>query len=96
MVDDARLHLAAAVLDESVKSQRIFAFAAPVNINDLVEAIRKVRPDADHSKLQLYPDEPSDLSKVPNEPAADLLRKWYGQDGFKSLEQSIRENLEGV
>lgn len=96
VVDDARLHLCAAVLDESLKKERIFAFAAPFNANAVIEAIKKVKPNADHSKMRIDPDEPRDLSKVPNELGAKLLREWYGQDGYKSLEQSVKENLEGI
>lgn len=96
VVDDARLHLCAAVLDEPLKNERIFAFAAPFNANAVIEAIKKVKPNADHSKMRIDPDEPGDLSKVPNELGAKLLREWYGQDGYKSLEQSVKENLEGI
>ncbi|KAL2276370.1 hypothetical protein FJTKL_00963 [Diaporthe vaccinii] len=96
IIDDARLHLCAAVLDESLKNERIFAFAYPFNGNDAVEAVKKVRPDVDQSKLKIDPDELRDLSKVPNELGARLLKEWYGQDGYKSLEQSIKENLEGI
>lgn len=96
IVDDARLHLCAAVLDESLKNERIFAFAAPFNANDAVEAVKKARPDVDQSKLKIDPNELRDLSKVPNELGARLLKDWYGQDGYKSFEQSIKENLEGI
>lgn len=84
------------MLDESLKNERIFAFAATFNANDAVEAIKKARPDVDQSKLKIDPNELRDLSKVPNELGAKLLREWYGQDGYKSLEQSIKENLEGI
>lgn len=96
MVDDARLHLCAAVLDESLENQRIFGYASPFTVGDVAEVIKKLRPDADHSKLQYEPNEPRDLSKVPNELGAELLKKWYGQDGYKSLEESLKENLEGI
>lgn len=96
VVDDARLHLCAAVLDESLKNERIFGFAFPFNANACVEAIKKVRPDVDQSKMKIDPNEPEDFSKVPNELGARLLKEWYGQDGYKSLEQSIKENLEGI
>ncbi|KAI3395333.1 hypothetical protein diail_1446 [Diaporthe ilicicola] len=96
VVDDARLHLCAAVLDESLKNERIFAFAEPFNANDTIEAIKKARPDADESTLKIDPNEPRDLSKVPNELGARLLTEWYGQDGYKSLDQSVKENLEGI
>lgn len=39
-------------------------------------------------------NEANDLSKVPNELGARLLKKWYGQEsGYKSLKQSISEGL---
>lgn len=90
------MHLCAAVLDESLKNQRIFAFAAPFNANDAIDAIKRVAPSLDASKMQKDPNEPRDLSKVPNEPGAELLKKWYGQDGYKSFDQSVKENLENL
>lgn len=84
------------MLDESLQNERIFAFAAPFNNNDWVEAVKKVRPDVDESKLKIDPNELRDLSKVPNELGAKLLTEWYGQDGYKSLEQSLKENLDGI
>lgn len=84
------------MLDESLKNERIFAFAYAFNINDCIETIKKVRPDVDASKLKTNPDELRDLSWVPNELGAKLLKKWYGQYGYKTLEQSLRENLEGI
>lgn len=96
MIDDARLHLCAAVLDESLQNERIFAFAGPFNANEVANAIKRVRPDADASKLEEDPSDGKDLSKVPNELGEKLLKKWYGHDGYKSLDQSIKENLEGI
>ncbi|POS68976.1 aldehyde reductase [Diaporthe helianthi] len=96
VVDDARLHLCAAVLDQSLKNERIFAYAYPFNISDCMETIKKVRPDVGASKLKPDPNEVRDLSKVPNELGAKLLKEWYGQDGYKTLEQSLKENLEGI
>lgn len=84
------------MLDESLKNERIFAFGHQFNGNDAVEAVKKVRPDVDESKLKIDPNELRDLMKVPNELGARLLKEWYGQDGYKSLEQSIKENLEGI
>lgn len=97
MIDDSRLHLCAAVLDESLKNERIFAFAAPFNANDTIDAIKRVAPSTmDTSKLKKDPNELSDLSKVPNEQGANLLKKWFGQDGYKSLDQSVEENLQAI
>lgn len=84
------------MLDESLKNERIFAFAAPFNANDAIDAIKKVAPSADTSKLQKDPAELSDLSKVPNELGGKLLKQWFGQEGYKTLEQSVKENLAGV
>lgn len=98
VVDDARLHLCAAVLDGSLKNERIFAYAYPFNTTDCVEAIKEVRPDVDALKLKTAcdPNELRDLSVVPNELGAKLLNEWYGQDGYKTLKQSLKENLEGI
>lgn len=97
VIDDARLHLIAAVLDESVVNERVFAFAEPFNITDIVDAVVKARPDAE-SKIGNLRDknEAKDLSKVPNERGAELLKKWYGQDGYTSWESSVKQNLEGL
>ncbi|KAK5082037.1 hypothetical protein LTR05_007179 [Lithohypha guttulata] len=94
VIDDARLHLIAAVLDESIVNQRIFAFAEPFNLNDCVEAIRRVRPDV-KSEMKIDEAEGRDLSKVATEKGAELLRAWYGQNGYKMFDQSVAENLEG-
>jgi len=83
------------VLDGGLENERIFAYAEPFNWTDAIEAIERVRPDG-KVKLEKDPNELSDLSKVPNELGAELLRKWFGQDGYKSFDQSMKENLEGV
>ena len=95
VIDDARLHLIAA-LDPAVKNERIFAFNVPFNWTTIINAIKEVRPNA--SKLPTPPaNEARDLSKVPNERGAELLKKWYGQEtGYKPLNQAIAENLEGI
>lgn len=93
VIDDARIHLAAAI-DASVSNERIIAFAHPWNINTVIEACRSARP---HAKLpDLIPDPGQDLSEPDNELGAELLKKWWGQDGYKSLLQSVIENLEGL
>lgn len=94
VVDNARLHLIAGVLDGDVKNERIFAFAETFNWNKAFAAVKKVRPDVKH-ELKPVDGELEDLSTVPNELGAKLLKKWFGQDGYKSFEQSVKENLEG-
>lgn len=60
----------------------------------MIDAIKKARPDHP-AKLVKDPNEKDDLSELPNQRGAELLKKWYGQDGYKSLEQSVAENLVG-
>ena len=95
VIDAARIHLCAAVLDQGLENERIFAFAGPYSWNDVIDIFARLRPDM-KTELEKDPKEGKDLSKVPNELGAKLLKKWFGQDGYKSLEQSLKENLEGV
>lgn len=83
------------MLDESLVNERIFAFAAPFNWNDVVDSLGRVRPDK-ASKFKKDPNEKSDLSKVPNELGAKLLKKWFGQNGYMTLDESVKSNLEGI
>lgn len=83
------------MLDNTLEQERIFAFAGPFNWNMAIDAIGRVRPDCT-AKLEKDPNEQRDLSKVPNELGAQLLKKWYGQEGYKSFDESLKENLERV
>ena len=91
VVDDARIHVAAAI-DSTVKNQRIFACDEPFNWRLVIAVIQKALPDADLPNPD--PNELLDISTVDNQLGADLLRKWWGQPGYKGLEQSIRETVE--
>lgn len=96
VIDDARLHVIAAALDPSIKNERIFAFNVAFNWTDIIRIVKDLRPHAT-SIPEPPKDEDRDLSKVPNELGAKLLKHWYGQEtGYKPLKQSIEENLEGV
>lgn len=95
VIDDARLHVIAAALDPSLQEERIFAFNVPFNWTDIIELVRELRP-SNTTTAKASENEGRDLSKVPNELGAELLRKWYGQDGYKPLKQSVAENLEGT
>ncbi|CAK1360030.1 Aldehyde reductase 2 [Cercospora beticola] len=94
VVDDARIHVIAAALDSSLQNERIFAFNVNFNWTDIINAIKKHYPDAE-GLAKAPENEGRDLSKVPNELGAELLKKYYGQDGYKPFEQSILENLKG-
>ncbi|RMZ85077.1 hypothetical protein DV738_g57, partial [Chaetothyriales sp. CBS 135597] len=94
VIDDARVHLAA-LLDKTVANQRLFAYASPYDWNDFVDAVNKARPDRSATILPRLPPHGKDLSIVDNAAAEALLTKWYPVSGWKSLEQSVVENLEG-
>ncbi|KAJ5153673.1 NAD-dependent epimerase/dehydratase [Penicillium coprophilum] len=94
VIDIARLH-AAALLDPNTVSRRLFGFTAPVNLTDMISAIRKLRPDN-----TLIPDTPvnegRDLSKIlPAKEAENLLREFWGREGWTPLEESIAQGIEG-
>ena len=82
-------------MDDSLKSDRIFAFAHIFNWTDVAEGIKELYPNVT-SLITPPPNEARDQSKVPNELGAELLKKWYNQDGYKSFKQSLKENLDGA
>lgn len=94
VIDDARLHVIAGALDPAIKNERIFAFNVPFNWTDIINILKELYPNS--TSIPKAPEnEGRDLSKVPNELGAKLLKEWYGQDGYKPLKQSVKENLEG-
>lgn len=89
--DNARIHIAA-VLYEDVKNERLFSWAAPYNWNDILAVLRKQYPEKDF--IDDIPNLGRDLSKVANERAEEMLRR-LGREGFTSLEQSVKDSVEG-
>ncbi|KAE8386159.1 NAD dependent epimerase/dehydratase [Aspergillus alliaceus] len=92
--DTARLH-AIALLDPLVISQRIFAFAAPIQLRDIICALQKLRPS------KMLPDPPAkecrDLTDVlPSRKAEKLLQSFYGQAGWTPLETSLANGIEDL
>lgn len=99
--DTARIHLAA-LLDTSVRSERVFAFDSVFTWSKVIDIISELRP-RDASRLQkLKPEaERSDVTTVDNALAGSLLKKWFRQAGeegrgWTGLVETVRENLEGV
>ncbi|KFA46012.1 hypothetical protein S40293_08787 [Stachybotrys chartarum IBT 40293] len=90
--DDALLHVAAAV-HPGIESERIFAFAEPVNGDDLLAILRELYPDRSFP-ANFQSDK--DLSEVvPRKRAEELLRDM-GKDGWTSLRESVKKNVEDV
>ncbi|GIZ41043.1 hypothetical protein CKM354_000436000 [Cercospora kikuchii] len=88
--DSAILHVAA-LLDEDVKGERIFAFGEPFSYQKLIDTAKKINP----SKTDYPEPTPGDQENrvtVDTSRGVELLKK-YGRDGFKSLEQSTFDQV---
>ncbi|KAG6358980.1 hypothetical protein INS49_012500 [Diaporthe citri] len=92
VVDSARLHLAA-LIDGSVKNERIMAFNVPFNWNVVLDNFRELFPN---KKFPDNQEQQSDISEVDNKLGAELLRKWFGQPGWTGLKESLRQNVAGL
>ncbi|KAJ9232871.1 hypothetical protein C8Q69DRAFT_489074 [Paecilomyces variotii] len=92
--DTARLHVIA-LLDPDVKSERLFAFAAPQNWTDVIGILRKLRPQR---KLPDPPEnEGRDLSDIrPSKRAEQLIRDFFGRPGWTSLEDSLAAGIKDI
>ena len=90
--DDALLHVAAAIHPD-VQSERIFAFAEPVNGDRVLAILRKLYP------TRSFPEDFSageDKSEIVPRKRAEALLRSMGRDGWTSLENSIRRNTEDL
>ncbi|KAH6661477.1 hypothetical protein F5X68DRAFT_145613, partial [Plectosphaerella plurivora] len=92
VVDCARLHLIALV-DGTIENELILAFNVPFNWNTVLDQFRAFFLDKSFAANRQLG---SDLSEVDNAFGADLLKKWYGQEGYTSLEESLCKNVEEI
>ena len=90
--DTARVHVAALLAPE-LQNERILAFAQPYNWNDILAALRKGFPGKEFPRDD--PEQQRDLSELDNSQGAELLRA-FGGDGWTGLEESVKENCEGM
>lgn len=90
--DTALLHVAAAIHPD-VKSERVFAFAEPVNGDSILAILRKLYPGRTFPPDFQAEKDLSDI--VPRKRAQELLRAM-GKEGWTSLEESIRRNTEDI
>lgn len=92
--DVARLH-AIALLDPELKSDRLFAFAGTFNWTEIIDILRKLRPN---SKLPSPPEnEGRDLSVIkPARRAEELMKTWFDRPGWTPLEQTLKEAVDGA
>lgn len=90
--DDALLHVAA-VIHPDVQSERVFAFAAPVNADEVLAILRQLYPS------RSFPDNfraEQDCSEIEPRKRAEALLRDMGRDGWTSLADSIRRNTEDL
>ncbi|GFP58820.1 ketoreductase adrE [Trichoderma asperellum] len=89
--DCARLHVAG-LLDPSVKNQRIFGLVHEFNWTDVLAILSKIRPELELPKAP--ENEPRDYTEViPKDKAEKLLKDFFGQPGWTSLEDSLKAGL---
>lgn len=91
--DVALLHVAA-VLDQECDRARMQAWGEYCNMNDILAILRRLCPQrkfmddfTNQTKLSITADYRKQLA---------LLKKWGGQDGWTSLEQSVADEMEGI
>ncbi|KAK3387827.1 putative aldehyde reductase 2 [Podospora didyma] len=92
--DVALLHVAA-ILDPDTKSSRLQAWGYPTTWNDWLPILRRLRPD--HKFMPDMPDVPYLTISTDESESLALLKKWDvgREEGWTSLEQTIKDNLKG-
>lgn len=91
--DVALLHVAA-VLDPEVSHRRIHAWAQPFNWNDILAIMRESCPRK--SFVDDLPTMGQLVGTVDDGLGLQLMKKWGGQEGWTSLVEGIKQNLEDV
>lgn len=89
--DTARVHVGALIYAD-VKGERLIDFAYPFNWNDILAEFRKLYPD--RKFMDDMPDLGRDLSKVANQRAEELVKR-FGRPGWTNLTDTIRDATAG-
>ncbi|KAK8124097.1 hypothetical protein PG999_004015 [Apiospora kogelbergensis] len=91
--DTALLHVAA-TLDPECNGARLHAWGGYCNMNDILAILRRLCPErkirddfSNQTKLGITTDYDQQLA---------LLKKWGGQEGWTTLEQSVADEMRGV
>ncbi|KAL4873973.1 hypothetical protein BDV12DRAFT_191841 [Aspergillus spectabilis] len=93
--DLARL-LAIALLDPSVKSERLFGLAAPYTWQDVIDSLRELRPSAENLVNNVPPAREGFVQIVPTERSKVLLGSFFGQKDWTSLKDSLDTGITGL
>lgn len=92
--DTARLHVAG-LLDSTIRNERLFAYAAPFNMHDIFDVLRKLRP-LNTMMPDAHENEGRDLTEVsPGNRAEQVMKQFFGVKGWTSLEDSIAAGIAG-
>lgn len=81
----------AAILDPDVKNARLQSWGHSAHWNDVLAILRKLCPQKEF--IDDYPKTYHLNVSVDQSESLALLRKWFGKDGWTSLEDSISENI---
>lgn len=87
--DAGKLFVAALASSPQVDRERIYAYGARCSWFRVAEILREEYPD--HKNMATLRDNGWDQTEVPNQRGEELLRR-VGQEGWTSLEDSVREN----
>jgi len=93
-VKDVGLLHVAAVLDPEVKNARLQAWAQGCNWNDILAIMRRLYPE--HKFIDDIPGQSLPSLTTDFTLQLRLLKKWAGQDGWRTLEQTVVDDLEGI
>ncbi|TPX14549.1 uncharacterized protein E0L32_005241 [Thyridium curvatum] len=93
-VDDVALLHAAALLDPNVNSARLQAWNSPFNWRDVAAIIHRLYPDS--RVITDVEDSPRPTLTADTEEPLRLLKAWGGRDGFRSLEEAVKDTVDGV
>ncbi|KNG51234.1 aldehyde reductase II [Stemphylium lycopersici] len=86
--DDARLHVAA-LLHPDISNDRLWGFADKFTWNTVLAIYRRLWPA--RSFPTDFPDLEVDQSEAPTESALMALKEVFGQEGWVSLEDSLKD-----
>jgi nucleoside-diphosphate-sugar epimerase len=98
--DTALLHLAC-LISEDIANERVFGFSEPFNWNSLLAIARQIKPGGkivgpDGEEVKDLENNDQDLSIIAGKARAESILRSLGREGFRSLEESFKDNVEGL
>jgi hypothetical protein len=86
--DLARLH-AIALLDPSVRSERLFGFAIPFTWKEVIDSLLELRPSSEKLVRNVPPAREGFVQILPPSRSKELLISFFGQSDWTSLKESL-------